>query len=538
MRTPVLIAGAGPVGLALACELGWRGIDCTLIEQGDGVVSFPAGEAIFVRTMEHLRRWGIASQVARSPFPVDYPRNVVFVTRILGREIARFERPSNGQALARAGEVSPEAPIWCPKMFFDPLLASFAKAQPSVTLCYGTTLTSFESTSDGVTVHARAAHGAEIVLESQYFVGCDGGRSLVRPQLGIDFEGSFAEGHNFSIFFRAPGLLEHQPHGLASQYLTLASRHRSSLAAVDGRDLWRLSLYIEPGEVDDIDPMACIKDAFGGPVDAEILKAQAWSGHRVVAKSYRRGRVFLAGDAAHMLWPKGGFGANTGIGDAVDLGWKLAATLQGWAGPRLLDSYEAERRPIAARNVQEAASNREADGLLPAGGELEESSARGDTARETAGRQIRETRWKEWNTLGVQLGYRYSRSPVVIPDGTPEPPDKPSEYVPTTWPGVRAPHAWIGEGRSTLDAFGRGFVLAHGGRHDVQPLLAAAALARVPLEALALPRSARELYQTELVLVRPDGHVAWRGNQVPEDFGAILAQVTGHTPAPIEGERA
>lgn len=535
-RTPVLIVGAGPVGLALACELGWRGIGCTVIEQGNGVVSFPAGEAIFVRTMEHLRRWGIASRVAQSPFPADYPRNVVFLTRILGCEVARFERPSNAQALARAGALSPEAHMWCPKMFFDPLLAGFAQAQPSVELRYGVTLSDFEQAAEGVTVRTKDADGAAMTVHARYLVGCDGGRSLVRRQLGIEFEGSFAEGHNFSIYFRAPGLLQRQPHGLASQYLTLASRHRSSLAAVDGNALWRLSLYVEPGEVDGIDPVACIHDAFGGPVEVEILKAQPWSGHRVVARSYRQDRVFLAGDAAHMLWPKGGFGANTGIGDAVDLGWKLAATLQGWGGPRLLDSYEAERRPIAARNVQEAASNREADGLLPAGSELEEDSARGHAARETAGRQIRETRWKEWNTVGLQLGYRYAASPVVIKDGTPEPPDCPTAYVPTTWPGVRAPHAWIGAGLSTLDVFGQGFVLAHGGHHDVQPLLAAAAAAGVPMRALLLPESARALYETGFVLVRPDGHVAWRNDQLPHDWPAIVAHVTGHASSTTAGD--
>ncbi len=537
-QTSVLIAGAGPVGLALACELGWRGIECTVIDQGDGVVRFPAGEAIFVRTMEHLRRWGIAPRIAQSPFPADYPRNVVFLTRILGREVARFERPSNGNAIARAGELSPEAHMWCPKMFFDPLLADLAKSLPSVSLRYGVTLTEFDQDAGGVTARARNAVGDVLTLQAQYLVGCDGGRSLVRRQLGIEFEGNFAEGHNFSIYFRAPGLLQRQPHGLASQYLTLASRHRSSLAAVDGHELWRLSLYVEAGEAENIDPIACIQDAFGGPVDVEILKAQPWSGHRVVARSYRRDRVFLAGDAAHMLWPKGGFGANTGIGDAVDLGWKLAATLQGWGGPRLLESYEAERRPIAVRNVQEAASNREADGLLPSGSELEDEGVLGQVARETAGRQIRETRWKEWNTVGVQLGYRYANSPVVIGDGTPEPPDKPTEYVPTTWPGGRAPHAWLGEGRSTLDEFGRGFVLAHRGRHDVQDLIAEAAAAGVPVRALLLPASAHALYEADLVLVRPDGHVAWRSDTLPTEFLTILAHVTGQNSTTFAGEHA
>lgn len=528
VETPVLVVGAGPVGLALACELGWRGIGCAVVESGCGAVTFPAGEAIFVRTMEHLRRWGIAGRIAQSPFPADYPRNVVFVTRILGREVARFERPSNAQALSRAGELSPEAHIWCPKMYFDPLLAQFAVSQPSVLLHYRTSMLDFCQDANAVTVRAQGPNGEELQFRSQYLVACDGGRSATRRKLGIEFEGTFAEGHNFSIFFRAKELLERQPHGLASQYLTLASRHRSSLAAVDGYELWRLSLYVDPAEVDAIDPMACLHDAFGASVQAEILKAQAWAGHRVVARSYREGRVFLAGDAAHMLWPKGGFGANTGIGDAVDIGWKLAATLEGWGGPGLLDSYEAERRPIAARNVREAASNRAADGMLPTGLELEEDTPRGEAARAAAGQQIRETRWKEWNTVGVQLGYRYAGSPIVAPDGTPEPPDLPTEYKPTTWPGARAPHAWLRPNTSTLDTFGAGFVLAHDSRRDVAPMVAAASDMGVPFRELRLPASIHGLYERSLVLVRPDGHVAWRGNEVPADPKSILARATGH----------
>lgn len=523
----VLVVGAGPVGLALACELGWRGIACTVLEHGDGSVTFPAGEAIFIRTMEHLRRWGIAGRVLESPFPRDYPRNVVFLTRLMGREVARFDRMSNGQAVARAGELSPEAHMWCPKMFFDPLLAGLARSLPSVDLRYGVEMTSFRQDGDRVTVQATSADGTEATFSADYLAACDGGRSQVRRGLGIEFEGTFAEGHNYSIYFRASGLLGRQPHGRASQYLTLSTRHRSSLAAVDGRELWRLSLYVDPDEAARIDPMACILDAIGEPVETEILKAQPWSGHRVVARSYRSGRVFLAGDAAHMLWPKGGFGANTGIGDAVDLGWKLAATLDGWAGPGLLDSYEAERRPIAVPNVEEAAGHRAADGQIESGALLEAPGADGEAARGRAREQILRTRWKEWNTVGVQLGYRYGDSPVAVADGTPAPPSSPSEYVPTTWPGSRAPHVWLDAGRSVLDAFGHGFVLVHRGRHDVAALLAAARGLCVPLRDLLLPPHAHALYERELVLVRPDGHVAWRSDDLPADFGPILDHVRG-----------
>jgi 2-polyprenyl-6-methoxyphenol hydroxylase-like FAD-dependent oxidoreductase len=539
IEVPVLVVGAGPVGLALAADLGWRGVGCLAIEQGDGAFVFPASEAIFVRTMEHLRRLGLANAVLGSPFPIDYPRNVLFVTRLTGRLLARFERDSNGAAYARAGALSPEAPIWCPKMWFDPTLAAYVRAQPAADLRYGWRLESFTQDDRGVRALVSVpAENRTVEVRARYLAACDGAKSTVRRDLGIAFEGQFAEGHNYSVYFRAPGLLAGQPHGLASQFLALASRHRAALSTVNGKDLWRLSLYVRPEEVAALDPVACIRDAYGAELEAEVLRAQPWSGHRVVAERYRDGRVFLAGDAAHMLWPKGGFGANTGIGDAVDLAWKLAATLEGWGGEALLESYEAERRPIGLRNVAEAASNRAADGELPAGPLLEAAGAAGDALRARVGEVILRTRWKEWNTLGVQLGYRYADSPVIAADDTPPPPDEPSAYVPSTWPGCRAPHAWIAPRRSTLDLFGRGFALLRfGAGIDAGGIERAAARAGVPLQLHTIrnPEIAA-LYESPLVLVRPDGHVAWRGTRAPQDAAELVDRVRGAA-APAQAQR-
>lgn len=528
-ETAVLIVGAGPVGLALACELGWRGINCLVVEQGQGDVVFPAGEAINVRTMEHLRRWGIADAARQSEFPQDYPRNVVFVTRLLGHQLARFERDSNESAHAKAGRFSPEAAIWCPKKWFDPLLRRHAASFPTVSLRDHCRLEAFEQDDGGVRATVvDLVTGVRRQIHAAYMAACDGARSMIRRELGIAFEGTFAEGHNFGIYLRAPDLLARQPHGLASQFLTISTRHRAALSTVNGKDLWRLSLYVSAGEAESLDPAACVREAFGGDLDVEILRAQPWAGHRVVAKSYRAGRIFLVGDAAHMLWPKGGFGANTGIGDAVDLGWKLAAVLDGWGGDALLASYEAERRPIGVRNVNEAASNRAADHDLPSDPLLEAAGADGDAARRRVGDIIRATRWKEWNTLGVQLGYRYAASPIVVADGTPEPPDDPSDYQPSTWPGVRAPHHWLAPGRSTLDLFGRGFVLVAQAGADDAPFAAAAADAGVPLQVFdADDADLAALYAAPLVLVRPDGHVAWRGVQAG-DAADVLRQAAGH----------
>jgi 2-polyprenyl-6-methoxyphenol hydroxylase-like FAD-dependent oxidoreductase len=214
-RYPVLIAGAGPVGLALALELAWRGIRCALVEQGDGRVDFPTTNLVNTRTCEHLRRWGLASAVRyRSGFPSDYPRNYVFVTRMNGQEIARFDLPASGDPNSRSPH-SPERRIWVSKPFLDPILHNHVKSLSSVDLRYRTRVESFRQ--DAAKVAATVVDsqtGDDAVIEADYLVGCDGGRSTVRHQLGIRMEGNFLEGQNVAILFRSPELLSNR-HGKA-----------------------------------------------------------------------------------------------------------------------------------------------------------------------------------------------------------------------------------------------------------------------------------------------------------------------------------
>ncbi|WP_433920488.1 FAD-dependent monooxygenase [Streptomyces canus] len=528
----VLVVGAGPVGLSLAIELGWRGVPVTVIDQGDGQVPFPAGEAIFSRTMEHLRRWGCAEEArAESAPPTDYPHRTVFATSVTGHVLAEFDFGVTNRSPGAYGPLTPEGPAFLSKFSFLPLLERTARGLPSVDIRFDTRLESFDQDSDGVLAVVRDLEsGDSETLAGAYLVACDGGRSSVRRALGIEFEGMFAQGQNFAVHFRAPQLLdllrEHSG-GQAVQIHTLSSARRPYITVVNGVDEWRLSVYLdeepEPG-----DAVAWVHEAVGAPIDVEILAAQPWSGHCVVARRYRAGRVFLAGDSAHLLWPKGGFGANTGIGDAVDLGWKLAAVLQGWGGPALLDSYELERRPIAVRNVTEASSNWKSDSQLEPDAVLARADAEGDRARSETGEMIRRARGREFLCTGVQLGYRYSGSPICLADGTPEPPDEPDDYVPSTWPGCRAPHAWLPDGSSVLDHFGRGFALVVSGSADPSSLVEAAQQRGLPLTVLRLtdPAAAR-LYERPLVLVRPDGHVGWRGEQSPADPAAVLDRLRG-----------
>lgn len=538
----VVVVGAGPVGLSLAIELGWRGVPVTVVDQGDGRVPFPAGEAIFSRTMEHLRRWGCAQRArAQAAPPLDYPHRIIFTTAVTGHLLAEFDYGVTNQSPGEYGALTPEGPAFLSKFSFVPELQRTARAQPGVDIRFGARLESVDQDADGVRALVRdVATGAEETLDCAYLVACDGGRSGVRRALGIEFEGAFAQGHNVAVHFRAPdliGLLRARTGGPAAQIQTLSSARRPYITVVNGLDEWRLSVSVEHEPTPE-DIVGWVHEAVGAPIEVEILTAQPWSGHRVVARSYREGRVYLAGDAAHLLWPKGGFGANTGIGDAVDLGWKIAATLQGWGGPGLLESYEAERRPIAVRNVSEASSNWASDSQLVPDPALHRSDEVGERARAEIGHLIRRLRGREFRSIGVQLGYRYVGSPICVPDGSPEPSDEPDEYVPSTWPGCRAPHAWLSDGSSTLDWFGRGFVLVTLGQVEDAPLLAAAARIGLPMTVLQLtdPATAR-LYERALVLVRPDGHVAWRGDAPPTDPGAVLDHVRGGRPG-VQGRDA
>lgn len=530
-ETQVLIIGAGPVGLALANELSYRKVSYLVVDEGNGDVAFPAGEAIFSRTMEHLRRWGIADRVRyHEGFPPDFPTNVAFVTSMLGRSLVEFDGPSNREMPGVMAPISPEGPAICPKRLFDPTLRD-AVLERGGRVEYGVRATINSQDAEGVTLTlTNVRTGDPRTLRASFVAACDGAKSVTRTQLGIGYQGEFAQGHNFAAYFESPDLqrLIVERFGRPFFQIHTLTENRTYLTTVDGERLWRVSRYCQPGEV--VDPADVIGEVTGG-VAFNVIRAQPWSGHRVVAERYRHGRVFLAGDAAHLRWPKGGFGANTGIGDAVDLGWKLAAYLEGWGGDLLLDSYDVERRPIAWRNSGEAARNYARDRLVNASALLDEASLAGDQAREAVSSVIRTQRKLEFTTQGIQLGYRYDASPVcVYSESTSPQPDNPHVYVPSSSPGSRAPHVALAAGRSTLDWFGNGFVLLDFDNDPTRTAFVVSAFAdrQVPLNIMSVPDRAVALgYERKYVLVRPDGHVAWRGDRLPRDAGALADVVRG-----------
>jgi hypothetical protein len=338
---------------------------------------------------------------------------------------------------------------------------------------------------------------------------------------------------NVAVLFRSP-LLNYIKHGPAVQYQIINSEINGAIAAVDGKELWRLNVRnVNQEQLETLDAPQKIRFALGDNIPFELLAVRPWTGHCVVADRYQDGRVFLAGDAAHLNWPAGGFGMNTGVGDAVDIGWKLAAVLQGWGGKQLLDSYTAERKPIAMINVNEAAEMRASfDNQTPFSPHIEEASDAGNQLREKARAAIMRTRAKEFqhDSAGIELGYRYENSPICVSDGTPAPPLDHGLYLASTWPGVRAPHARLKDGRSTLDLFGKGFTFLNlsGKNTNTNAITQAAKQVGLPLEVVTLDElSVRKLYEHDFVLVRPDGHVAWRGDTIPADVHEVIDKARG-----------
>ena len=536
-RVPVLIVGGGPVGLALAGELGWRGVSCTLIEKTDGSIEQPKMDLVGVRTMEFCRRWGIADWVRDAPYPPDYRQDYVYLTALNGFELGREVFPGRGFELCPPA--SPQKRERVPQDMFDPILARFAQSFPHVTLRHNCELIDFEEGETGVRATVRdTLNGSTETIMAQYVVGTDGGASTVRETLDIKMSGNPALTYTTNVMFRCRDFPALHNKGKAYRFIFIGPEGVwLTIVAVNGGERFRMSIVGTPEKVDpsEADIRAALLRAMGREFEYEILSVMRWVRREMVADRYGSARVFIAGDAAHLMSPTGGFGMNTGIGDAVDLGWKLEAVLNGWAGAGLLRSYDAERRPVGLRNVAEASRNlgrmlATRQRLPPP--EVFEASKRGDAARKTYGDWFSAIMRLEWFSNGVMLGYRYDNSPVIWPDGTPPPLNETMTYTQTARTGARAPHVWLADGRSTLDLFGRGFTLLRlgAGGPGTARIELAAARRNVPLRSVAIAEpEVLAAYERRLVLVRPDGHVAWRDDQEPDDADALIATVCGET---------
>jgi 2-polyprenyl-6-methoxyphenol hydroxylase-like FAD-dependent oxidoreductase len=538
----VAIVGGGPVGLATAIELGLRGLKCVVIEQGDGRVGNAKFVDINMRTMEFCRRWGVAEEVRDRGFNRDYPQDLIYVTTLNGHLLGR--QPFPPFARFRTPPTTPERIARCPQTIFDPILRRTAEALPTVRFRYETRCENVTQDGAGATLQlADLANGKSATLRADYVACCQGASSTIREALGIELDGAGTLSMNANIVFRSEEFLRMHDKG-PGFYTAIGPEGRwASVLAIDGGTLWRLQLTkpFESATLSTVEAAALIRRFMGRDFAFEVVSAVVWSRREVVASSYRRDRVFLLGDAAHQLSPTGGFGLNTGIGDVTNLSWKLAAAIAGWGGPELLGSYETERRPIGLRNVRAATGrwkDNEAIGGTP-GPAVLESGPEGDRVRAEVRRGVQTILDRancgydygpRYEDAGLQLGYSYENSPVIVPDGTPPPLNDPRVYYPIARPGIRAPHYWLDEQTSILDLFGKSFVLLRLGAKApaAGTFVAAAEKIGLPLavHSFDIPQLSHT-YNTQLVLVRPDGHVAWRSDDVPGDAQLVLDVVRG-----------
>jgi 2-polyprenyl-6-methoxyphenol hydroxylase-like FAD-dependent oxidoreductase len=536
LRTQVLIVGAGPVGLALAIELGSRGVRCLVIEQNDRVGVAPRAKTTNVRTREHLRRWGIADKLRdASPLGADYPSTIIFATRLNGRLLARFENAS--ECAPVKNPLFSEHGQWIPQYILEEVLKRHAESLPGVEIRFGCRLIGAEQSERGVAAQVAAQDQKNpLIVESAYLVGADGARSTVRGLIGATMSGATLGRHQ-NVVFRAPGIGRAHRFPPATMYWLVNAEVPAVTGPMDSGDKWFFG-WPRPenmGALNGDTAKGLIRRATGLDLPCEILSSDEWTAHRLIADRYRDRRIFLAGDACHLHPPYGGYGMNMGIGDGVDLGWKLAAVLSGWGGPRLLASYERERRPVHEHVIEEAVTNH---ALLPKQiwrEGLEDDTPAGERLRAEVRAVIEAGKAREFKTLGTVLGYHYSGSPIVVGDGSAPPPRDTMTYIPSAHPGCLAPHAWLDDDTSLYDRFGAGFtLLALDGSEGAAAMQSGAADRGVPLQLLSLrsPQLA-ELYHARYALIRPDQHVAWRGDRIPADAGAIVDRVRGAPAAAV-----
>jgi len=514
---------------------------------------FPKANATSSRTMEHYRRRGFSAQIRALGLAPDHPQDVIYCTTLAGRELTRFSIPSRNEVIARTafgdyGEESwptPELPHRGQQMFIEPVLREQAQKNDCVQLMLGWQAQTIVTDDQQVTVTARSAVNGEMLdVKARYVVGCDGPRSLVRKTCGIRYSGHSEEERDFfggqmlSVFFTSTNLYQVLGKKKAWQYWAVNAVQRGLLIAIDGVDKFLFCLQLKPGQtMESVDARSAMFAAIGAPFDYELIDTGPWqAGFTLVADHFSQGRSFIAGDAAHLFTPTGGMGYNTSVDDAVNLGWKLAAVIQGWAQPRLLDSFEAERKPIAHRNTTFARAMADSIGRIKIPDNVEADGAVGDAARVQLGMALSQHVRNEFNIPGLQLGLRYEDSPIVAKEAGVPTVDQPNHYLPSGRPGGRAPHFWV-EGKSIFDLFGRDFTLLcfslagdQMKKTDNSNWQTAAVAMGMPLEFLECDSAeGRALYGADCVLIRPDHHIAWRGD-AHADAAAVLALACSGAP--------
>ncbi|CAI3797382.1 FAD-dependent monooxygenase [Pseudarthrobacter sp. MM222] len=562
----VLISGGGPSGLFLSLDLASRGIPSVVVEPRTSVdPSRPRAKTTNARTMTHLRRLGLAEALrAAAPLPVGYAQDVIFCTGLTGpsaHELRTFRRAF--QLVPGRYGPQPECGQQVPQPVLEGVLRAAVTESPLVTLLSGWHVQDVTvqdvagqaghagaggtSAGSGSVVSVADGAGRSRAITARFVVGADGASSAVRRSLGIRLEGGSAALSNISILFRSKDLGSAISLPPAVQYWVVSTETAGMVGRMDLADTWWAIIQgvdataaqtSGPGSTAGDGAAAMVRRLVGADVDVDVVATDPWTARMLLAPAYGRNGVFLVGDAAHLNPPWGGHGFNTCIGDAANLAWKIAAHLSGWAGPELLDSYELERRPVAARTIRDAAANGKALAYHFADPALRSGGEEGGRARQTAHWALA-VKQSEFDSLGLVLGYSYADSPVVVPDGSTAPAEDPIRYIPSASPGGLLPHAWLDTTTSVYSSLGAGFTLladagALGGVPEDQafrPVLDAAAQRGIPVTVAAVGPAddgtpMADLWRADAVLVRPDQHVAWRGSSA-EAAAEALAVAAG-----------
>jgi 2-polyprenyl-6-methoxyphenol hydroxylase-like FAD-dependent oxidoreductase len=536
---PVLIVGGGPVGLTLAIDLGQQGIECLLIDKRPEPSFLPKMERCHSRSMEHFRRLGIADAVRKVGYPEDLPLDAFLVRSLAEPAIAQLQVPSVVEARKQSEQANdgrfPAEPYQIVSQYaLEPLLKSVAENVRGVTVRFGCELLSFEEYEDKVVARVRDLDGREESITSRYLVGCDGGSSTVRTGLGFRLEGQANLGEQMQALFHCEELFDRFATGKGAHYYRADDQWTFLITQGDTR---HFSLH---AMIDDAQAMpALFESMVEMPVSYKTLYIGKWTMRRMLSDRYASKRVFLAGDSAHLVTPNGGLGMNTGIGDAIDLAWKLAGTLQGWGGEGLLATYELERRLIGERNVK--ASQRAFEARLVWRNRCAAECSAVMESNDQAARMRLGQVWLDEHTKGASLaglggiilGYRYLKSPIISYENDDDGADQASyAYIPTTRPGARLPHLWLKDGSAVQDHLRAGYALVTCTPHTagLDKLGEAFRSLGCPFQVLDVSDipHARDAYERDYVLLRPDLHVAWRGNSPPMDPAGLAAVVTGH----------
>ena len=542
-HVPVLIVGGGTTGLTLSALLSRRGVGSLLVERNPTTCDHPQAHVVNTRSMEIFRTLGLGAAIQDHALPLNAMSHVRWVTSLCGRELAALNLAPGPEEIGARMSASPSFAVSCAQDRIEPLLADLAAKGPG-SVEFSTEMVGLEAGTDGIDA-TLVSEGQKRVVCADWVVACDGAASPTRRIVGIPMEGPEALAHVVGIYFHADlsQLAAERP---AVLYWTIDTESPGTFIAIDGRERWvfHAAWDAERHTLESFTKEYCteiLRRAIGADVEIDVRSVRPWTMSAQVAERYRAGRVFLAGDAAHRFPPTGGFGMNTGIQDAHNLAWKLAAVTLGRAGEALIDSYEVERLPVGRGNRDWSLRNATgmAEVIGPGAAHQARRLADGEVSFEALSAEIQQIADREvghFSAMGRDIGFSYEVG-ALVPDGSKpiecEDPDR--DYVPSARPGARAPHHGIvrdGEILSILDLFGgdRGWtLLATPAQAD--SWRSAAATADVPVEFVCVGVDVQDpsgawpsLYGVEdgAVLVRPDGHVAWRTRRHEEDAGGAL----------------